>query len=71
MNKKLNELKIRVEKESSATKKSHKAEIKSWRKELGEERKKKLKLEENIEQLKNKIKHNEGGEKDTKMIIEA
>ena len=71
LNKKMNELKIRVEKESSATKKSNKAEIKSWRKELGEERKKKLKLEENIEQLKNKIKHNEGGEKDTKMIIEA
>ena len=71
LNKKLNELKIRMEKELSATKKSHKAEIKSWRKELGEERKKKIKLEENIEQLKNKFRYKEVGETDTSKIIAA
>ena len=44
LNKKLGELKIKNDKENAASKKAHKAEIKSWRKELGAERKEKNKV---------------------------
>ena len=56
LNKKFAEFKTKTEKEAAATK-SFKGEIKSWRKELGEERKEKLKLEEKLEKsLKKKKK---------------
>ena len=49
LNKKFSEFKKKTEKENASTIKSLKTEIKSWRKELGEERKEKLKLEEKLE----------------------
>ena len=74
LNKKLSEEKTKAERENSATKRSFKAEVKSWRKELGEERKAKMKLEENLEIMKNELKLKElckkGGKKaESKRII--
>ena len=51
LNKKLTESNAKARKEKAAIVKDYKAEIKSWRKDLGEERKQKLKLEKKIEEL--------------------
>ena len=68
LNKKLTEVKLKADKENSAIKKSFKAEIKSWRKELGEERKAKLKLEEELEKMKNEHHIKELGDKGRKKV---
>ena len=49
LNKNLNDLKVKYNKEKIELSKKHKAEVKHWRKELGEETKRKIKL---LEQLK-------------------
>jgi len=54
LNKQLGEVKIRTEKENAFVKKKHKEEVKSWKKQLGEERKKNVKLEENLNKKVNK-----------------
>ena len=51
INKKLSEVRFKAEKDSAAMKKSNQAEVKSWRKELGKERKEKIKLEKKLEKL--------------------
>ena len=51
VNKKLNDYKIKSEKDHASAIKSLKAEIKSWKKELGEERKEKINLEKKLEKL--------------------
>ena len=51
LNKKLTESNAKARKEKAAIVKDYKAEIKSWRKDLVEERKQKLKLEKKIEEL--------------------
>ena len=48
-NKELNEYKVKVQKEKKALIKEHRTEVKYWRKELGEEIKLKLKLEEKLD----------------------
>jgi len=48
LNKDLSEVKIKNEKECANARKIHKAEVKSWRKELGDERKEKIMLEKMI-----------------------
>ena len=52
LNKKLSEIRTKSEKEIAALKRSHKVEVKLWRKELGEERKQKMKLEDKLERLR-------------------
>ena len=54
LNKKFSEFKTTIEKEKAATKKAHRAEIKFWRKELGEERRRCIKLEAKLEGKKSK-----------------
>ena len=49
LNTKLRETRIRVENDKTVQTKLHKAEIKSWRKVLGEERKRTAKLEQKLE----------------------
>ena len=51
MNKKFSEFKIKSEKEKAVAKKSHQAEVKFWRKELGNERKLRIKLEYKLEKV--------------------
>ena len=58
MNKQLTEFKTQAEKEKAAIAKEHKAEIKSWMKDLGEERKQKIKSEKKIEELSEKVNSN-------------
>ena len=53
LNKELYESKANAKKELIGIEKDFKAEIKSWRKELGEETKKRIKLEEKLKELKN------------------
>ena len=48
-----NETKTRAEIEKAATNKTHKAEVKSLRKDLGEERKKTIKVEKKLENVQN------------------
>ena len=55
LNKKLSGFKIKSEKDSAASARSYKAEIKCWKKELGEERKRRMKLEEKLENINNKV----------------
>ena len=52
LNKKLGDIRIKSEKDIAALKRSHKVELKFWRKELGEERKQKMKLEDKLERLR-------------------
>ena len=47
----MRELKLKAEKENVLSKKRHKDEVKSWKKELGEERKDKVKLEKKLDEL--------------------
>ena len=61
-------MKAKNEKENAATKKVHKAEIKSWRKELGEVRKDNIKLEEKLEQQKNDNENKKITKKDSKEV---
>ena len=49
---KLHDSDLKANRELVETRKELKAEIKSWRKELGEERKAKIKLEEELEKTK-------------------
>jgi hypothetical protein len=49
LNKELNQAKLKFQKEKKSIFKQHRTEIKSWRKELGEEIKLKIKLEEKLE----------------------
>ena len=49
LNKQMRELKLKAEKENVLSKKRHKDEVKSWKKELGEERKDKIKLEKKLD----------------------
>ena len=53
LNKELNETKIRAERDKAATSKTHKAEVKSLKKDLGEERKKTIKVEKKLENIQN------------------
>ena len=53
MNRKFSEFKTKSEKDNAALKKSHRAEVKSWKQELGNERKEKIKLEKKLEKLMN------------------
>ena len=55
LNKQLTESKVKAGKEKAAIVKEYKAEIKSWRKDLGEERKQKMKLEKKIEELSREV----------------
>ena len=55
LNKQLGETKAKAGKEKAAILKEHKAEVKSWRKCLGEERKLKIKLEKELELSKETI----------------
>ena len=48
LNKKLNESKVSADKDRADVIKRHKAEVKILRKDLGEERKKKVKLEKSL-----------------------
>ena len=50
LNKELNETKVKFGKKKKLIYKQHRAEIKSWRKELGEEIKEKIKLEEKLKE---------------------
>ena len=49
LNKQLSDLKRKVEEEKALVKKMHKDEVKSWKKDLGDERKQKVKLEKKLE----------------------
>ena len=49
LNKHVKELKIKAEKENVLAQKRHKAEVKSWKEDLGEERKMKINLEKKLE----------------------
>ena len=49
LNKQISELKLKVEKEKVIANKRFKDEVKSWKKELGEERREKIKLEKKLE----------------------
>ena len=49
LNKQLNEIRVKTEKETALIKKIHKKEVKSWRKNLGEERRQKIKLEKELQ----------------------
>ena len=51
LNKQMNDNRIQNEKHVANIKKSHKAEVKSWRKDLGEERKEKVKLNKKLEKV--------------------
>ena len=48
MNKHVKELKIKAEKESVLAQKRYKAEVKSWKKDLGEERREKINLKKKV-----------------------
>ena len=56
LNIKLGEFRTRSETEKAAARKEHKVEIKSWRKELGEERRENIKLKEKLEKIRSEIK---------------
>ena len=56
INKKLSEFRTTSETEKAAIKKAHKAELKYWKKELGEERKEKMKFADKLEKTKSEIK---------------
>ena len=51
LNQQLRELKIKHETEIVSIKKMHKAEVKSWKKELGEERREKVNIEKKLEEV--------------------
>ena len=51
LNKQMREFKLKTEKENIVVSKRHKDEVKSWRKDLGEERKEKIKLEKKLEKF--------------------
>ena len=53
LNKQLRDLKLKNEAEVVNMKKRHKAEVKSWKKDLGEERRQKINLEKKIEEMQN------------------
>ena len=54
LNKQLHELRNKHEKDIALIQKTHKTEVKSWRKDLGEERREKIKLSEKLEKVCNK-----------------
>ena len=51
LNKQMRDFKLKVEKENVLANKRNKAELKLWKKELGEERKEKIKLEKKLDKL--------------------
>ena len=51
LHKNINETKVKSMKEKEQVEKEHRAEVKSWRKDLGEEVKEKVKLEETLKKL--------------------
>ena len=51
LNKQMRDFKLKVEKENVLANKRNKAEVKSWKKELGDERKEKIKLEKKLDKL--------------------
>ena len=53
LNKNMNDLKVKYIKEKSEISKKHKAEVKNWRKKLGEETKTKIKLKEQLQDKEN------------------
>ena len=53
LNKQLSDVRKKTEKENALIKKMHTAELKSWRKKLGEERKQKIKLQEQLDRHSN------------------
>ena len=53
LNKQLNELRNKHDAEIARIKKAHKAEVKSWKKDLGEERREKLKIMKKLEKARN------------------
>ena len=59
LNKQIKDLKSRAEKEKVLAKKMYKAEVQSWKKELGEERKKNINLEKKLEKVVSKNKNDE------------
>ena len=63
LNKQLNENRVQNEKNIAHIKKTHKAEVKAWRKELGEERKDKIKVNERLEKVLNEKLDNSIGRK--------
>ena len=58
LNKKLSEIKIKNDKECVALKKMHKTEVKAWKKELGQERREKIKLEKELKIIADEQKNN-------------
>ena len=55
LHKNINETKVKSMKEKDQVEKEHRAEVKSWRKDLGEEVKEKVKLEETLKKLLDKV----------------
>ena len=55
LNKELKEVKLKLNKEKTEILKSHKAEVKCWRRELGEERKNNIKLSKKLKDMENFI----------------
>ena len=53
LNKQLNELRNKHDAETARIKKAHKAEVKSWKKDLGEERREKIKIMKKLEKARN------------------
>ena len=51
LNQQLREVKMKNDAEIVHIKKMHKAEVKSWKKELGDERREKVKLEKKLEEV--------------------
>ena len=66
MNKHLKELKIKAEKENALVKKRHKAEVKSWKKDFGEERRMKRNLENKLEIIMKRKEEDEAQQKQKK-----
>jgi len=69
LNKQISEMKIKNDKEFASVKKLHRSEVKLWKKELGEERKERIKLEKELEYVTNehKVKHANDNKKDKKI----
>ena len=64
LHKNINETKVKSMKEKDQVEKEHRAEVKSWRKDLGEEVKEKVKLEKTLKKLLDKV----GDEPPTELI---
>ena len=65
----MKDLKVKADKEKVLAQKRHKAEVKSWKKDLGEERKKKINLEKKLEIIMNKEEVQKMQKKKEKCIL--